>query len=177
MLVCWAVGCLNNDHTVISCPYAWRPLALLPILKPTAFNNNDVEWQRYRRLSLYHSCMDYVVDEINELCSEDQYFRFADGRVRLGRCFGHLLSMDGLEIAANQLFFFRQQNSLFRQLRLLFRQVGSLFRQVGSLFRQSLRSQVSGSLLESRPSDRTASFCLRKLKLLSLSAQLERNAW
>ena len=38
-----------------------------------------------------------------------------------------------------------------------------LFRQVGSLFRQSLRSQVSGSPLESRPSHRTASFCLRNL--------------
>ena len=53
----------------------------------------------------------------------------------------------------------------------------SLFRQVGSLFRQALRSQVSGSPLESRPADRTASFGLCNLKLLSLSAQLERNAW
>ena len=39
----------------------------------------------------------------------------------------------------------------------LFRQVGSLFCQVGSLNRQFLRSQVSGSPLESRRSDRTAS--------------------
>jgi hypothetical protein len=44
--------------------------------------------------------MDPVVEEINQLCSEDNYFRFADGKVRLGRCFWHLLSMDGLEIAA-----------------------------------------------------------------------------
>ena len=73
-------------------------------------------------------------------------------------------------------FFFANKIRFFATL-LLFRQVGSLFRQVGSLFRQSLRSLVSGSPLESPPSDRTASFCLRNLKLLSLSAQLERNAW
>jgi len=95
-----AVGCLNNDRTVMSKPYAWRPLGLLPILKATAMTNNNLEEQRYRRLDLYHRCMDIVVAEINELCSVDKHFRFADGKVRLGRCFWHLLSMDGLEIAA-----------------------------------------------------------------------------
>ena len=95
-----AVGCLNNDRTVMSKPYAWRPLGLLPILKATAMTNNKLEWQRYRRLDLYHRCLDIVVAEINDLCSADKHFRFADGRVREGRCFWHLLSMDGLEIAA-----------------------------------------------------------------------------
>jgi hypothetical protein len=95
-----AVGCLNNDRTVMSKQYAWRPLGLLPILKATAMTNNNLEGQRYRRLDLYHRCMDIVVAEINELCSVDKHFRFADGKVRLGRCFWHLLSMDGLEIAA-----------------------------------------------------------------------------
>ena len=56
-----AVGCLNNDRTVMSKPYAWRPLGLLPILKATALTNNNLEWQRYRRLDLYHRCMDIVV--------------------------------------------------------------------------------------------------------------------
>ena len=78
-----AVGCLNNDRTVMSCPYAWRPLGLLPILKPGAFTNNNVEWQRHRRLELYHRCMDPVIAQINTLCSEDKYFRFADRRVRV----------------------------------------------------------------------------------------------
>ena len=79
--------------------------------------------------------------------------------------------------ALSPIIFFSPTKFAFSPTLLLFRQVGSLFRQVGSLFRQSLRSQVSGSPLESRPSDGTASFCLRNLKLLSLSAQLERNAW
>ena len=94
------MGCLNNDRTVMSRPYAWRPLGLLPILKPSAFTVNNVEWQRHRRLDLYHRCMDPVIAELNELCAEDKYFRFADKKVRQGRCFWHLLSMDGLEIAA-----------------------------------------------------------------------------
>jgi len=42
--------------------------------------------------------MEPVIAEINALCSEDKYFRFADKKVRPGRCFWHLLSMDGLEI-------------------------------------------------------------------------------
>ena len=98
-LLMFAVGCLNNDRSVMSKPFAWRPLGLLPILKPNACTINNVEWQRHRRLDLYHRCMDLVIANINKLCSADKYFRFADGRVREGRCFWHLLSMDGLEIA------------------------------------------------------------------------------
>ena len=76
----WTVGCLNNDSTLMSRPYAWRPLGLFPILKP---------------------CCWWLNDEINQLCSEDKHFRFSDGKIRLGWCFWHwhLLSMDGLEIA------------------------------------------------------------------------------
>ena len=85
----------------MSRPFAWRPLGLLPILKASAFTNTDSKWQSARRLDLHHRCMDHVVAEINTLCSENKYFRFADKRVRLGRCFWHLLSMDGLEIASN----------------------------------------------------------------------------
>ena len=84
----------------MSRPYAWRPLGLLPILKTSALTVDNVAWQRHRRLDLYHRCMDPVIAELNELCAEDKYFRFADKKVRQGRCFWHLLSMDGLEIAA-----------------------------------------------------------------------------
>ena len=45
------------------------------------------------------------------------------------------------------------------------------------LNRQALRSQVSSSPLESERSDRTALFRLHNLKILSLSAQLERYIW
>ena len=77
----------------MSRPYAWRPLGLLPILKASVLTNNNAAWQRNRRLDLHHRCRDPVVAEINELCSQDKYFRFADRKVRVDRCFWRLLSM------------------------------------------------------------------------------------
>ena len=78
------------------------------------------------------------------------------------------------QTAARRIIFSRQQMSFSPTLS-LFRQVGSLFRQVGSLIRQSLCSQVSGSPLESRRSDRTASslqFSSAKFKIaVSLAAE------
>ena len=56
----------------MSRPYTWRQLGLLPILKQTVITNNNIEWQRYRRLEFYHRCVDYIVAEINQLCSEDK---------------------------------------------------------------------------------------------------------
>ena len=75
-------------------PYAWRPLACLPILKGRSFTNTDVEWQRRRRLSVYHSAMEHIVDDVNEICSTDRHYRFADKVVRCGRGFWHFLSID-----------------------------------------------------------------------------------
>lgn len=80
--------------------YAWRPLAVLPILKTGAFTNTNKEWQAQRRLAVYHGSMSHIVPEINEICSTDRYYRFADKVVRCGRGFWHLLSLDGAEIAA-----------------------------------------------------------------------------
>lgn len=95
-----AVGSLNNDRTVMARTYAWRPLACLPILKGSACTNTSKDWQAYRRSALYHSAMAPIVAEVNEICSTDRHFRFADKVVRCGRGFWHLLSLDGAEIAA-----------------------------------------------------------------------------
>lgn len=84
----------------MSKPYAWRLLACLPILKGTACTNTSKEWQTQRRLALYHSALAPIIDEVNEICSKNAYYRFADKLVRQGRGFWHLLSMDGAEIAA-----------------------------------------------------------------------------
>jgi hypothetical protein len=54
-----SVGCLNNDRTVMSKAFAWRPLALLPILKASACAETDKDWLVHRRLdlsSLHGSC-------------------------------------------------------------------------------------------------------------------------
>ena len=95
-----AVGCLNNDRSVLAKSYAWRPLALLPILKGSACLETNDDWVRHRRMELYHSSMDHIIADINELCSKDMYLRFADGQVRCSRPFYHLLVMDGQEVGA-----------------------------------------------------------------------------
>jgi hypothetical protein len=38
-----AVGCLNNDRSVLAKSYAWRPLALLPILKDEEGRSDAVQ--------------------------------------------------------------------------------------------------------------------------------------
>ena len=95
-----AVGCLNNDRSVLAKSYAWRPLALLPILKGSACLETNDDWVRHRRMELYHSSMDHIIADINQLCSKDMYLRFADGQVRCSRPFYHLLVMDGQEVGA-----------------------------------------------------------------------------
>ena len=74
---------------------------------------------------------------------------------------------------------FLPTNFTFSPILLLFRQVGSLFRQVGSLIRQSLRSSPA-VLLNLGDTIAPLHYCRFRqpnLKLLSHSAQLERNAW
>ena len=80
--------------------YAWRPLAILPILQGSACTETDEDWLRHLRLELYHRSMDHIIADINQLCSRDIYLRFADDIVRCSRCFFHVLVMDGAEVAA-----------------------------------------------------------------------------
>ena len=86
----------------MSKPYAWRVLACLPILKGPACTNTSKGWQAWRCMGLYHSAMAHIIQEINDICSKDDYYRFAlaDKLVRQGRGFWHLLCMDGADIAA-----------------------------------------------------------------------------
>ncbi len=94
------VGCINDDRTVMSKAFAWRPLALLPILKASACAKTDKDWLVHRRLELYHRSMDHVIADLNELCSKEIYLRFADDRIRLSRAFLHVLVLDGAKVAA-----------------------------------------------------------------------------
>jgi hypothetical protein len=64
------MGSLNNDRTVMSSTYAWRPIACLPtaILKTSAFSNADKNWQAHRQLALYHNAVAHIVADVHELC-------------------------------------------------------------------------------------------------------------
>ncbi len=57
---------VNNDRMVMCKPYAWKVLGILPVLKASAFTNEDEEWQKQRRLRLYHRCMEHVIAAENE---------------------------------------------------------------------------------------------------------------
>ncbi len=94
------VGCLTNDRTVMSKAFAWRPLALLPILKALACSETAKDWLVNRRRDLYHRSMDHVIADLNELCSKDMYIRFADNSIRWSRAFYHVLVLEGAEVAA-----------------------------------------------------------------------------
>lgn len=84
----------------MSKPHAWRDLACLPTLKGSACTNTSKEWKTQLHLALYLSAMAPIIKEVNEICSKNAYYRFADKLVLQGRGFWHLLSMDGAEIAA-----------------------------------------------------------------------------
>ena len=109
-----AVGCLNNDRTVMSLPYAWRILAFLSILKGSACTNTSKDWQAQRRMALYHSAMAHIIPELNDICAKDDYYRFADKLVRQGLQPGPLilasLAMWRLEQRAAA-FYQRQRHS------------------------------------------------------------------
>ena len=94
---------MENESTVMCKPYAWKVLGILPVLKASAFTNQDEEWQKQRRPRLYHRSIDYVIADENELCKEGRYFRFADKKVRFVQFFHFFTSMDGLELAATAL--------------------------------------------------------------------------
>jgi hypothetical protein len=97
------VACLNNDKSVMSSQYAWRVLAILPILKASACTNTDKAWKNQHSLDMYHQAMDPVITEINKLCKTARYYRWAGKLGSLGMAFWHIISMDSLEIAASAL--------------------------------------------------------------------------
>ena len=95
-----SVSSLNNDRTVMSSTYAWRPLACLPFLKTFAFINVDWQAQRWLASALYHNAMAHIVADVNEFCLTDRHYHFADKIVRCCQGFWHFLSLDGAETAA-----------------------------------------------------------------------------
>ena len=54
-----------------------------------------------RRLSLFHSCLDPIIEEVNALIKEPLYLRFADRKVRMCQAFYHFCRMDGEEVAVS----------------------------------------------------------------------------
>jgi hypothetical protein len=84
---------------VASKAFAWRLLGMMPsISKPATIVQTD-EWRSERRTRLYHSCVDIVTQQINDLNGRDIFLRFGDQKYRRSRVFLDFLCMDGDEVS------------------------------------------------------------------------------
>ena len=76
-----AVASRNNDRTVSGKAYAWRLLGMMPGISKAATVAQTSEWRAERRTRLYHSCIDILVAQINDLTGRDIHIRYADKMV------------------------------------------------------------------------------------------------
>ncbi len=95
----FAVASRNNDRTVAGKSFAWRLLGMMPSLSKAATVLQPDEWRTDRRTRLYHSCIDILATQINDLTGRDMHFRFGDHQYRRSRVFLDFLSMDGDEVS------------------------------------------------------------------------------
>ena len=72
---------------------------MMPSISKAATVSQTDEWRAARRTRLYHSCMDILVDQINDLTGRDVFLRFGDQKFRNSRVFLDFLSMDGDEVS------------------------------------------------------------------------------
>ena len=71
-----AVASRNNDRTVAGKSFAWRLLGMMPSISKAATVSQTDDWRSDRRTRLYHSCIDILVQQINDLSGRDIHFRF-----------------------------------------------------------------------------------------------------
>jgi hypothetical protein len=67
--------------------------SLVPSISKAATVSQTDEWRSDRRTRLYHSCIDILAQEINDLTGRDIYFRFGDHKYRRSRVFLDFLCM------------------------------------------------------------------------------------
>ncbi len=91
----FAVTSSNNNHTVSGKAYGWRLLGMMPAISKAATVAQTTEQLAEWRTRLYHSCIDILVQQINDLTGRDIHIRYADKLVLRSRVFMDFLSMDG----------------------------------------------------------------------------------
>ena len=99
LVVGFTVASRNNDRTVGGKAFAWRLLGMMPSISKAATVSQTDEWRADRRTRLYHSCIDILVEQINDLTGRDVFLRFGDQLFRRSRVFLDFLSMDGDEVS------------------------------------------------------------------------------
>jgi hypothetical protein len=98
-LLFFAVASRNNDRTVAGKSFALGLLGMMPTLSKAATVLQTDEWRTDRRTRLYHSCIDILAAQINDLTGRDMHLRFGDQKYRGSRVFLDFLCMDGDEVS------------------------------------------------------------------------------
>ena len=73
---------------------------MMPSISKAATVLQTDEWRSDRRARLYHSCIDILAEQINDLTGRDMHFRFGDQKYRRSRVFLDFLCMDGDEVSS-----------------------------------------------------------------------------
>ena len=72
---------------------------MMPSISKAATIVQSDEWRSERRTRLYHSCVDILAQQINDLTGRDIFLRFGDQKYRRSRVFVDFLCMDGDEVS------------------------------------------------------------------------------
>ena len=72
---------------------------MMPSISKAATIVQNDEWRSERRTGLYHSCVDILAQQINDLTGRDIFLRFGDQKYRRSRVFVDFLCMDGDEVS------------------------------------------------------------------------------
>jgi hypothetical protein len=72
---------------------------MMPSISKAATVAQTDEWRSDRKTRLYHSCIDILAQEIDELTERDMFFRFGDQKYRRLRVFLNFLCMEGDEVS------------------------------------------------------------------------------
>ncbi len=76
-ILCFAVASHNNDRTMAGKSFAWRLLGMAPSLSKAATVLQTDEWRTDQRTRLYHSWIDILAAQINDLTGRsDMHFSF-----------------------------------------------------------------------------------------------------
>ncbi len=89
----------NNDCTVSGKSYAWRLLGMMPAISKAATVAQTSEWRAELQTRLYHTCIDILMEQINDLTGRVIHILYADKLVRRSRVFMDFLSMDCDEVS------------------------------------------------------------------------------
>ena len=93
-----AVTCRNLSRVMAAKLFAWRVLALLPVITRKQCKVLSEESKSDFRFRMLQLAMNKLMDQLGQLCAKIMYVLCADGRYRKCRFFLQYCIMDGMEV-------------------------------------------------------------------------------